>query len=50
MNEAAVQALKELVEENYGKVTLNIAPDSIFTGALGAAHFALRDVEKPVTA
>jgi benzoyl-CoA reductase subunit A len=42
-NEAAVRALRELVGENYGQLTLNIAPDSIFTGALGAANFALRD-------
>jgi benzoyl-CoA reductase subunit A len=44
-NLAAVNALRELVKENYGEVTLNIAPDSIFTGALGAATFALRDIE-----
>ena len=44
-NQAAVSALRELVKENYGEVTLNIAPDSIFTGALGAATFALRDIE-----
>lgn len=43
-NPAAVKALREVAEENYGKLTLNIAPDSIYTGALGAAHFALRDV------
>jgi len=47
-NEAAVRALRELVDENYGSLTLNIAPDSIFTGALGAATFALRDAGKPV--
>jgi benzoyl-CoA reductase subunit A len=44
-NQAAVNALRELVKENYGEVTLNIAPDSIFTGALGAATFALRDIQ-----
>ena len=43
-NVAAVKALKELVEENYGKLTLNIDPDSIYTGALGAATFAYRAV------
>jgi benzoyl-CoA reductase subunit A len=43
-NEAAVKALKELVRENYGEVTLNINPDSIFTGALGGATFAWRAV------
>ena len=43
-NEAAVKALKQLVEENYGKLTLNINPDSIYTGALGGATFAWRAV------
>ncbi len=41
-NEAAVKELKILVEENYGQVTINIDPDSIYTGALGAAEFARR--------
>lgn len=41
-NPAAVAALRDLVEENYGEVTLNISPDSIYTGALGAALFARR--------
>jgi benzoyl-CoA reductase subunit A len=43
-NEAAVKALKELVRENYGELTLNIDPDSIYTGALGGATFARRAV------
>ncbi len=43
-NPAAVKALKELVRENYGDVTINIHPDSIFTGALGAALFARQAV------
>jgi benzoyl-CoA reductase subunit A len=43
-NEAAVKALKELVAENYGNLSLNIDPDSIYTGALGAATFAWRAV------
>ncbi len=43
-NEAAVKALVSLVEENYGKLTLNINPDSIYTGALGGATFAYRAV------
>jgi benzoyl-CoA reductase subunit A len=43
-NEAAVKALKELVRENYGELTLNINPDSIYTGALGGATFAWRAV------
>jgi benzoyl-CoA reductase subunit A len=44
-NEAAVKELKKLVRENYGEVTINIDPDSIYTGALGAAEFARRAVE-----
>jgi benzoyl-CoA reductase subunit A len=43
-NEAAVKALTDLVRENYGEVTLNINPDSIYTGALGGATFAWRAV------
>lgn len=43
-NVAAVKALEELIEENYGKLTINIDPDSIYTGALGAATFAYRAV------
>lgn len=45
-NPAAVAALAELVRENYGDRRLNISADSIFTGALGAAIFALR-VDRP---
>lgn len=41
-NEAAVRELRKLVEENYGEVTININPNSIYTGALGAAEFARR--------
>jgi len=41
-NTAAVRALEKLVEENYGERTLNIDPDSIYTGALGAAVFCMR--------
>jgi len=41
-NPAAVRALRELVQENYGQRTLNISEDSIYTGALGAAIFAHR--------
>ena len=43
-NEAAVKSLRELIEENYGKLTINIDPDSIYTGALGGATFAWRAV------
>jgi len=41
-NEAAVRELRKLIRENYGEVTININPDSIYTGALGAAEFARR--------
>ncbi len=47
-NAAAVDALKGLVRENYGERKLNISPNSIFTGALGAALFARRDTLAPV--
>ena len=43
-NEAAVRELRTLVKENYGDVTININPDSIYTGALGGAAFARRAV------
>ncbi len=41
-NQAAVKELKKLIFENYGEVTINIDPESIYTGALGGAAFALR--------
>ncbi|MDE3214977.1 MAG: benzoyl-CoA reductase subunit A, partial [Gemmatimonadota bacterium] len=41
-NPAAVRAIRELVDENYGSRTINISPDSIYTGALGASLFAKR--------
>jgi benzoyl-CoA reductase subunit A len=44
-NGAAVRELRKLIKENYGDVTININPDSIYTGALGAAEFARRAVE-----
>jgi benzoyl-CoA reductase subunit A len=43
-NEAAVAVLKELAQENYGEIQMNVNPDSIYTGALGAATFAQRVV------
>ena len=46
-NAAAVRALMELVEENYGARRLNISTESIYTGALGAALFARRAAEVP---
>lgn len=45
-NPMAVKVLRELVAENYGEeIAINIHPDSIYTGALGAALFALDDLE-----
>ena len=44
-NDAAVRELAKLVKENYGEVTINIDPDSIYTGAFGAAEFARRAAE-----
>ena len=41
-NEAAVRELRKVIKENYGDVTININPDSIYTGALGGAEFARR--------
>ena len=41
-NEAAVRELKKVIKENYGEVIININPESIYTGALGAAEFARR--------
>lgn len=49
-NEAAVTALKALIQENYGDLTINIDPESIYTGALGGATFARRAVEQGFTA
>jgi benzoyl-CoA reductase subunit A len=37
-----VRELRKLIKENYGDVTININPKSIYTGALGAAEFAHR--------
>jgi benzoyl-CoA reductase subunit A len=44
-NEAAVKELRQLIRENYGEMVININPDSIYTGALGAAAFARRAIE-----
>lgn len=41
-NNAAVKELKNLIQENYGDVTINIDPSSIYTGAIGGAEFARR--------
>jgi benzoyl-CoA reductase subunit A len=48
-NEAAVRELRKVIKENYGDVTINIDPDSIYTGALGAAEFARRAHESGAT-
>jgi benzoyl-CoA reductase subunit A len=48
-NQAAVRELAKLIKENYGEVTININPDSIYTGALGAAEFARRAGETGAT-
>jgi len=44
-NSAAVNALRQLISENYGELKLNISPASIYTGALGAAIFAVRGLD-----
>jgi len=49
-NPAAVDALYKLVEENYGERIINISPDSIYTGAIGAALFAKRDCKETADA
>jgi len=46
-NLAATTSLRGLVAEHYGDRTINISPDSIYTGALGAGLFALRGMEDP---
>jgi benzoyl-CoA reductase subunit A len=44
-NPMATKVLAELVRDNYGEgVRLNVHPDSIFMGALGAALYALDDL------
>ena len=43
-NEAAVKELRQLIQENYGEMTINISAESIYTGALGGASFAHRSV------
>lgn len=49
-NPAAVAALRDLIQENYGVRTLNTSPDSIYTGSLGAALFAQRAAERKAAA
>jgi benzoyl-CoA reductase subunit A len=46
-NPAVTRILDELVRESYGKdLTMNIHPDSIFMGAVGAAMYALDDLRE----
>src|SRR6185369_900557 len=49
-NPAAVRALERLVSENYGDRRINTSAESIYTGALGAAHFALRGAAEAAAA
>ena len=49
-NPMATKVLRELVDDNYSReggapITMNIHPDSIYMGAMGAALFALEDLE-----
>ena len=46
-NPACTGALTELVSRHYGPRTINISADSIYTGALGGALFARRDLRVP---
>ncbi len=48
-NPMATKVLRELVDDNYSReggtpITMNIHPDSIYMGAMGAALFALEDL------
>ena len=40
------EAAWRMIVENYGERALNISPDSIYTGALGAAMFAQRGAQR----
>ncbi|MEE9465977.1 MAG: BadF/BadG/BcrA/BcrD ATPase family protein [Candidatus Neomarinimicrobiota bacterium] len=41
-NEAVVKYVSQLVSQNYGDLQINIHPDSIYMGAVGAALFSSR--------
>ena len=41
-NAAVVKYVSSMARSNYGELTINLHPDSIFMGALGAAIFGLR--------
>jgi benzoyl-CoA reductase subunit A len=49
-NPEAVRALQKLIDENYGERHINISPDSIYTGALGASLFAWRAASRTKSA
>lgn len=44
-NVGVLKYLHEMVAENYGDIKINISPDSIYTGSLGAALFAARKTQ-----
>jgi benzoyl-CoA reductase subunit A len=44
-NPAILKYVSSMVQDNYGDITINCHPDSIFMGALGAALFAVRRKE-----
>ena len=41
-NDSMVSIFSRLVKATYGDIKMNVSPDSIYSGALGAALFALR--------
>jgi benzoyl-CoA reductase subunit A len=43
-NQSMVSIFDGLVKEHYGDIKMNVSPDSIYAGALGAALFAKRKV------
>ncbi|MCP5064880.1 MAG: hypothetical protein GY936_20865, partial [Ignavibacteriae bacterium] len=44
-NQAVLKYVKQMVNDSYGEITMNIHTDSIFMGALGGAMFARRNIE-----
>lgn len=45
-NQAILKYISEMVRQNYGNdIAINIHPDSIFMGSLGAAMFARRNIQ-----
>ncbi len=42
-NQAVSKNVRDTIKENYDGITINISPDSIYTGAIGAALFAKRN-------